>query len=79
MKFASAKNCFLCLTIKRQTDSVALGTPLGPALANIFSGSFENKCLKDCPHGLKPVFHRWCVTDIMQKSLRSIFYPDTPT
>ena len=37
----------------RQIDGVAMGSPLGPALANIFMCSFENKWLKDCPHGLK--------------------------
>ena len=35
-----------------------MGFPLGPGLANIFMCSFQNKWLKDCPHGLKPVFCR---------------------
>ena len=43
---------------------MALGSPLGPALANIFMYSFENKWLKDCSHSLKPVFYRWYVDDI---------------
>ena len=33
-------------------------------LANIFMCSFENKWLKDCPHGLNPVFCRRYVDDI---------------
>ena len=33
---------------------------MGPALANTFKCSFENKWLKDYPHGLKPAFYRWC-------------------
>ena len=37
---------------------------LGPALANIFMCNFENKWLKDCPHSLKPAFHRRYVDDI---------------
>ena len=41
-----------------------MGSPLGPALANIFMRSFENKWLKDCPHSLKPVFYRRYVDDI---------------
>ena len=48
----------------KQIDSVAIESPLGPGLANIFMCSFKNKWLKDCPHGLKSVFCRWYVDDI---------------
>ena len=48
----------------KQTDGVPMGSPLGPALANIFMCSFENKWLKDCPHSLIPVFYRWYVEDV---------------
>ena len=48
----------------KQIDGAVVGSPLGPALANIFMSSFENKCLKDCPHSLKPVFYRRYVNDI---------------
>ena len=41
-----------------------MGSPLSPAIANIFMCNFENKWLKDCPHSLKPVFYRWYVDDI---------------
>ena len=41
-----------------------MGSPLGPALANIFMCNFENKWLKDCRHSLKPVFYRRYVDDI---------------
>ena len=47
-----------------QIDSVVMGSPLGPALANIFMCSFENKWLKDCPNFLKSVFYRQYVDDI---------------
>ena len=50
----------------KQIDGAAMGSPLGPALANIFMCSFENKWLKDCPSGLKPVFYRRYVDDIFQ-------------
>ena len=40
------------------------GSPLGPALANIFMSNFESEWLKDCPYGLKPVFCRWFVDEI---------------
>ena len=33
----------------KQIDGVAIRSPLGPALANIFMCNFENKWLKDCP------------------------------
>ena len=45
-------------------DGVAMGSALGSALAKIFMSSFENKWLKECPYGLKPVFYRWYVDDI---------------
>ena len=48
----------------KQIDGVAMGSPLGPALANIFMCSLENKWLKDCPDSLKPVFYRRYVDDI---------------
>ena len=48
----------------KQIDGMAMGSPLRPALANIFVCSFENKWLKDCPHCLKPVFYRRYVDDI---------------
>ena len=41
-----------------------MGSPLGPALANIFMSNFESEWLKDCPYGLKPVFCRWFVDEI---------------
>ena len=48
----------------KQIDGVAMGSPLGPALANIFMCNFEKKWLKDCPYSLKPVFYRRYVDDI---------------
>ena len=45
-------------------DDVAMGSPLGPTLDNIFKYSFENKWLKDCPHSVKPVFYKRYVDDI---------------
>ena len=71
----------------KQIDGVAMGSPLGPALANIFMCNFENKWLKDCPHSLKPVFYRRVVDNILycfplsikQKRLKSIYLPNILT
>ena len=48
----------------KQIDGVPMGSPLGPALANISMCSFENKLLIDCPQSLKPIFQRWYVDDL---------------
>ena len=41
-----------------------MGSPLGPALANSFMCSFENKWLKGCPYSLRPVFYGRYVDNI---------------
>ena len=41
-----------------------MGSPLGPALANIFMCSFESIWLRDCPNDFKHVFYRCYVDDI---------------
>ena len=48
----------------KQSVDMAMRSPLGPVLANIYMSSFENKWLKDCPHGLKLVFYRFYFHDI---------------
>ena len=48
----------------KQVDGVAMGSPLGPALAIIFMCSFESKSLGDCPNDFKPVFYRRYIDDI---------------
>ena len=49
---------------RQQVDGVSMGSPLGPALANIFMCSFESKGLRDCPNDFKPVFYRRYINDI---------------
>ena len=48
----ATKESFFMLINKfyKQIDGVVMGSPLGPALANVFMCSFENKWLKDCLH-----------------------------
>ena len=48
----------------KQVDSVAMGSPSGPALANIFMCSFEGTWLRNCPNDFKPVFYRRYIDDI---------------
>lgn len=48
----------------RQTDGVAMGSPLGPALANAFLCHHEQHWLDDCPLVFAPVFYARYVDDI---------------
>ena len=41
-----------------QIDGVAMGSPWGPTLANVFLCHHEKKCLNDCPNNFKPVFYK---------------------
>ena len=47
----------------QQLDGVAMGSPLGPTLANIFLGYHEEKWLADCPSEFKPAYYRRYVDD----------------
>ena len=46
-----------------QVDGVAMGSPLAPALANLFLGNFESLWLKDA-RAKKVLFYRCYVDDI---------------
>ena len=48
----------------KQTDGVAMGSPLGPSLANAFLSYHEKNWLNSCPQGFKPVFYRRYVDNI---------------
>ena len=48
----------------RQIDGVAMGSPLGPALANAFLCHHEASWLDDCPLSYAPVFYARYVDDI---------------
>ena len=43
---------------------VAMGSPLGPSLANAFSCFHEQIWLNDCPEDFKPVYYRRYVDGI---------------
>ena len=48
----------------RQKDGVAMGSPLGPALANAFLCHHECRWLENCPLSFMPVFYARYVDDI---------------
>ena len=47
-----------------QIDGLAMGSPLGPTLANIFLCYHESNWLKDCLKDFKTVYHKRYVDDI---------------
>ena len=48
----------------KQKDDVAMGSPLGPTMANVFWSFYEMKWLEQCPNEYKLVFYRRYVDDI---------------
>ena len=48
----------------KQVDGVAMGSPLGPTLANAFLFRFEKNWLRNCPSDFKPHYYRRYVDDI---------------
>ena len=40
----------------KQKNGVAMGSPLGPTMANVFLSFYETKWLEQCPNEFKPVF-----------------------
>jgi len=48
----------------QQIDGVAMGSPLGPTLANVFLCYHEEKWLSDCPAQFKPSYYRRYVDDV---------------
>ena len=47
-----------------QIDGVAMGSPLGPTLTNIFLCYHETTWLKNCPISFRPVYYKRYVDDI---------------
>ena len=61
----AVKNCHFIFSGKfyDQVDGVAMGSPLGPLLANIFLSFHEIRWLEDCPVHFKPLHYRRYVDD----------------
>ena len=65
LSLATQESCFMFNDILyKQKDGVAMGSPLGPTMANIFLSFYEMKWLEQCPNEFKPVFYRRYVDDI---------------
>ena len=48
----------------KQIDGVAMGSPLGPSLANAFLTHHEQDWLDSCPLEYRPLYYRRYVDDI---------------
>ena len=65
LRAALSNNYFLFDgSIYQQIDGVAMGSPLGPSLANAFLAHYEQVWLDDCPDEFKPVYYKRYVDDI---------------
>ena len=57
-------SCFLFNDVYyKQVDGVAMGSPLGPTLANLFLVYYEHKWLEKCPLQFRPKYYRRYVDD----------------
>ena len=63
--FSVESPCFLFSDVYyKQIDGVAMGSPLGPTLANSFLVYHERKWLESCPIQFRPKYYRRFVDDI---------------
>ena len=65
LSLATKESCFTFNgKLYKQTNRVAMGSHLGPKLADNFLVYFEKKWLWNCPSGFKPPNYRMYVDDI---------------
>ena len=65
LKITIFESCFIISgKFYEQSDGVAMGSPLGPTLANVFMCHFENIWLENCPTHFKPIVYGRFVDDI---------------
>ena len=60
--------------LSSQIDGVAMGSPLGPTLANIFSCHQETKYLKNCLTSFKPVYYKRYFDNIYLKNQDKFYH-----
>ena len=65
--FLATKESYFIFNWKlyKQVDGIAMGSPLGPTLANAFLVHFEKNCLQNCPSDSKLYYYRRYVGDIL--------------
>ena len=65
LKLATTESSFIFDNkLYKQIDGVAIGSPLGHALANVFLCYHEKIWLNECPSQFKPVVYRHYVDNI---------------
>ena len=65
LKLATTESSFIFDNkLYKQIDGVAMGSPLGPTLANVFLCHYEKNWLNECPSQFKPVVYKRYVDDI---------------
>ena len=65
LTLATKSSCFLFNGVYySQIDGVAMGSPLGPTLANLFLCYHEEKWLNDCPIQFRPKYYKRYVDDV---------------
>ena len=65
LTLATKSSCFLFNGVHySQIDGVAMGSPLGPTLANLFLCYHEEKWLNDCPIQFRPKYYKRYVDDV---------------
>ena len=65
MTLSVKSSCFVFNNVYyQQVDGVAMGSAIGPTLANLFLVNYESKWLKDCPVQFAPKYYRRYVDDI---------------
>ena len=65
LTLATKSSCFLFNGVYYcQVDGVAMGSPLGPTLANLFLAYHEEKWLANCPVQFRPKYYRRYVDDV---------------
>ena len=65
LETATSESSFIFdFLLYKQIDGVAMGSPLGPTLANAFLCHYEKERLDNCPSHFKPIVYRSYVDDI---------------
>ena len=66
LTLSTKSSCFMFNNVYyRQLDGVAMGSPLGPTLANLFLCHYETIWLNECPVQFKPTYYKRYVDDVM--------------